>query len=124
MPAPHGEPYATLSASRRGLVYQTDAPIFCRGGYRDLLDGDRARRHRPHRPGRVMDRAEFDRRWAALSHRGQAYARLWEASRAETEADLARFGAERMLVEEARDEFVAAFPEYQDNPPPRGEATP
>jgi hypothetical protein len=71
-----------------------------------------------------MDRAEVGRRWAAMSHLGQAYGRLWEGSRAATEDDLARFGAERLLVEKARDEFLAAFPEYQDNPPPRGEATP
>lgn len=94
---PH-EPFEQPSSDDRGRLYDAD--------------------------GNVV-RSQVQYRWRTLSPAAQAYGRIWDVSRADTDTDLIElFRADRAIVEEAGDEFFAAFPEFETNPPPHGEATP
>jgi len=60
-------------------------------------------------------------RWGDLSPLARAYGVIWDSLRADTDETLAMFSADLGLVEEAAEEFFAAFPTYVTDPPPHGE---
>jgi hypothetical protein len=92
---------------------------------RDEIRDERIDPRKAGRPDDVLPRHEIRRRWGGLSPAAQAFGRMWDVSRADTIPDLVElFRADPLRVEDAADEFFAHFPEFVDNPPPHGQATP
>jgi hypothetical protein len=97
------------------------------GAHRSCLPGSVWQDDAPPASDGPLTAREHAARWSLLSPAAQAYARLWDVTRADTDDALVRlFGADPARVEELAGELFETFPEWTtaDGMPEHGAVVP